>query len=68
MGDIYTHPTSSKIGVLPSGRPGTAPAREEDRQSGEPVPTEETLLGAFFDVTNPMKVGGADPLNEPGNR
>jgi hypothetical protein len=31
-------------------------------------PTEETLLGAFFDVTNPMKVGAADPLHEPGNR
>jgi hypothetical protein len=24
-------------------------------------PTEETVLGPFFDVTNPMKVGGADP-------
>jgi hypothetical protein len=23
-----------------------------------PGPTEETLLGAFFDVTNPMKVSG----------
>jgi hypothetical protein len=31
-------------------------------------PTEGTLLGAFFDVTNPRKVGDAGPLRRPGNR
>jgi hypothetical protein len=29
-------------------------------------PTEETLLGAFFDVTNPMKVGGGGPATRTG--
>jgi hypothetical protein len=41
------------------------------QRTGNPVnrwPTEETLLGAFFDVTNPMKVGDAGPLRAPGNR
>jgi hypothetical protein len=32
-------------------------------------PTEKSLLGAIFDVTNPMKVGDADPhaaTGQPG--
>jgi hypothetical protein len=43
----------------------------QKKRTGNPVnrwPTEETLLGAFFDVTNPMKVGDAGPLRDPGNR
>jgi hypothetical protein len=31
-------------------------------------PTEETVLGLFFDVENPMKVGETDPKRAPGNR
>jgi hypothetical protein len=31
-------------------------------------PTEETVLGLFFDVENPMEVGDTDPNREPGNR
>jgi hypothetical protein len=34
----------------------------QKQKTGNPVnrwPTEETLLGAFFDVTNPMKVSDA---------
>jgi hypothetical protein len=43
----------------------------QEQRTGNPVnrcPTEETLLGAFFDVKNPMKVGDAGPLRDPGNR
>jgi Na+-translocating ferredoxin:NAD+ oxidoreductase RnfD subunit len=41
----------------------------QKQRTGNPVnrwPTEETLLGAFFDVTNPMKVGGGGPATRTG--
>jgi hypothetical protein len=41
----------------------------QEKRTGNPVnrwPTEETLLGAFFDVTNPMKVGDGGPATRTG--
>jgi len=68
MGSLLHEGSLEKLAF---SRPADLARHLQEKRTGNPVnrwPTEETLLGAFFDVTNPMKVGGADPQRDPGNR
>jgi hypothetical protein len=56
---VHTPDRETGVGSYRRSWHGTCKGRGQVTEA--PVPTEETLLGAFFDVRNPMEVSGGQP-------